>query len=59
MLIHTVQRRKYKSKLFKEMCSLLEVKKTRIMAFNPCSYGLVERMNKAVSTLVGAYIAEN
>ena len=59
MMIHTDQGRNFESKLFKAMCKLLGVKKTRTTAFNPKSNGQVERLNKTLSTMIGTYIAEN
>ena len=59
MMIHTDQGRNFESKLFKAMCKLLGVKKTRTTAFTPRSNGQVERMNKTISTMIGSYIAEN
>ena len=59
MLIHTDQGRNFESKLFKEMCNLLGVKKTRTTAFRPQSDGLVERLNKTLGTMIAAYVSEN
>ena len=59
MLIHTDQGRNFESKLFKEMCNLLGVKKTRTTAFWPQSDGLVERLNRTIGTMIAAYVTEN
>ena len=59
MLIHTDQGRNFESKLFKEMCHLLGVKKTRTTAFRPQSDGLVERLNRTVGTMITAFVSEN
>ena len=39
--IHTVQGKKFESELFKEMCELLEIGKTRTTSYRPCAYGQV------------------
>ena len=59
MIIHTDQGRNFESKLFKEMCHLLGVKKTRTTAFRPQSDGLVERLNRTLGTMIAAYVTEN
>jgi transposase InsO family protein len=59
MLVHTDQGRNFESKLFKEMCVMLGVKKTHTMAFRPQSNGIVERMNKTIGSLISAYVSEN
>ena len=59
LLIHTDQGRNFESKLFKEMCNLLGVKKTRTTAFHPQSDGLVERLNRTIGTMIAAFVNEN
>ena len=59
LLIHTDQGRNFESKLFKEMCNLLGVKKTHTTSFHPQSDGLVERLNRTVGTMIAAYVNEN
>ena len=59
MLIHTDQGRNFESKLFKEMCHLMGIKKTRTTAFRPQSDGLVERLNRTIGTMIAAYVSEN
>jgi len=58
-IIHSDQGRNFESRLFKEMCGLLGVKKTRTTTFHPQSNGLVERMNKTIGTLITSYVSEN
>ena len=43
VLIHSDQGRNFESKLFKQMCNLLGIKKSETTALRPCSNGLVER----------------
>ncbi len=57
--IHTDQGRNFESKLFKELCKLLGVRKTRTCSFNPKANGTVEQLNHTVKSLITAYIGEN
>ena len=43
--IHTDQGSQFESKLFQEICRLLDMKKTRTTPYHPASDGLVEQMN--------------
>ena len=43
MVIHTDQGRNFESDLFKAVCTLLEISKTRTTTTHPCSNGQVER----------------
>ena len=43
MVIHTDQGRNFESDLFKAVCTLLEISKTRTTPTHPCSNGQVER----------------
>ena len=51
--IHSDQGRNFESNLFKEVCKLLGVKKTRTTPYNPKSDGMVERFNR---TLLGMLV---
>ena len=46
--IHTDQGRNFESKLFAELCELLDVRKTRTSPYHPQSDGLVERLNRTI-----------
>ena len=46
--IHTDQERNFESKLFAELCELLDVRKTRTSPYHPQSDGLVERLNRTI-----------
>lgn len=59
LLVHTDQGRNFEAKLFKEMCSLLGIKKTRTTAFHPQGNGMVERMNKTIGTMITSFVSEN
>ena len=59
MIIHSDQGRNFESKLFKQMCDMLGVKKTRTTAFRPCSNGLVERFNRTLNEMLCTTTREN
>eukprot|EP00057_Strongylocentrotus_purpuratus_P021451 XP_011675925.1 PREDICTED: uncharacterized protein K02A2.6-like [Strongylocentrotus purpuratus] len=46
--IHTDQGRNFESQLFKEVCQILGIKKTRTTAYNPKSDGMIERFNRTL-----------
>ena len=51
-VMHSDQGRNFESKLFKQMCTLLGIKKTRTTAFRPESNGLVERFNRTLNEMI-------
>ena len=57
--IHTDQGRNFESKLFKEVCKLFDVDKTRTTPFHPQSDGLVERLNRTLESMLSLYVADN
>ena len=57
--IHSDQGRQFESRLFAEMCKLLQITKTRTTAYHPKSDGMVERFNKTLVTMLSAYVNEN
>ena len=58
-VIHTDQGRDFESDLFQEMCSLLEIEKTRTTPWHPQSDGMIERFNRTIETLLRQNIATN
>ena len=58
-MIHSDQGRQYESRLFKELCDLLGIRKTRTTAFHPKSDGMVERFNKTLATMLSAYVSDH
>ena len=50
--LHTDQGRNFDSALFKDVCELLGVQKTRTTAYHPASGGLVERFNQTLERLL-------
>ena len=59
MIIHSDQGRNFESRLFRQMCDLLGIKKTRTTAFRPCSNGLVERFNRTLNEMLCTTAREN
>ena len=53
-IIHSDQGRQFESKVFAEMCKLLQITKTRTTAYHPKSDGMVERFNKTLVTMLSA-----
>jgi transposase InsO family protein len=45
-VIHSDQGRQYESRLFKELCKVLGIHKSRTTAFHPKSDGMFEHFNK-------------
>ena len=57
--IHTDQGRNFEAQLFKEMCHLFSIEKTRTMPYHPQSDGMVERMNGSIQDMLAKYVAEH
>ena len=53
--IHSDQGTDFESKLFRTLCQLLEIDKTRTTAYHPQSDGLVERFNRTLETMLSMY----
>ena len=58
LVIHTDQGRNFESDLFKAVCTLLEISKTRTTPTHPCSNGQVERYNRTLLGLIRCHVAE-
>ena len=58
-IIHSDQGRQFEGKLFTEMCTMLQITKTRTTPYHPKSDGMVERFNKTLVTMLSAYVNEN
>jgi hypothetical protein len=56
--IHTDQGRDFESKLFTELCELLDIDKTRTTPWRPQSDGMVERYNRTLETLLRQVVDE-
>ena len=57
--IHTDQGRNFDSALFKQVCSLLGIRKTRTTAYHPASDGLVERFNQTLEKVLSHYVSDH
>ena len=53
--VHTDQGKNFDSNLFKALCELLQIAKTRTTPYRPCSNGQVERYNKVILAFVHCY----
>ncbi|XP_062582872.1 uncharacterized protein K02A2.6-like [Saccostrea cucullata] len=54
--LHSDQGRNFESNIIAEMCSFLQIKKTRTTPRNPKGNGLVERFNRTLIQMIRAYI---
>ena len=54
--IHSDQGRTYESRVFKELCRMLEIRKTRTSARNPRGDGQAERFNRTLLRMIKAYL---
>jgi hypothetical protein len=57
--VHTDQGKCFEAALFKEMCQLLDIDKTRTTAYWPRSNGLVERVNRTIEVMMCHYVSDN
>ena len=57
--IHSDQGKQYESRLFNEMCKVLNITKTRTTAYHPKSDGMVERFNGTLEAMLSAYVQDN
>ena len=56
--IPTDQGRNFEGVLFKEMCALLEINKTRTTSFRPSANGQVERLNYSIAQIIRCFVGE-
>jgi transposase InsO family protein len=57
--IHTDQGTQFESKLFQELCRLLEIDKTRTTPWHPESDGQVERFNRTLENMLRMFVEES
>ena len=57
--IHTDQGRNFEAQLFKEMCTLFSIEKTRMTPYHPQSDGMVERMNRTLQDMLAKYVSDH
>ena len=58
-VIHSDQGRNFESDLFKELCQLLGIEKTRTTPYYPQSDGMVEGLNRTCQQMLKTFINEN
>ena len=56
LTIHSDQGRNYESKIFAELCQLLEIRKTRTSPGNPRCNGQAERFNRTLIKMLKSYL---
>ena len=57
--IHSDQGRNFESTLFRELCRLLDIKKTRTSPYHPQSDGLIERFNRTLLSMLSLFVDDN
>jgi hypothetical protein len=57
--LHADQGRQFESELIAEICTLLHIEKTRTTPYHPQSDGLVERLNRTLTSMLATCIDEN
>ena len=57
--IHSDQGKQFESKLFKELCQLLQIDKTRTTPYHPQSDGMVERFNRTLVTMLSNFVNDH
>jgi hypothetical protein len=55
--IFTDQGSNFQSELFKKVCAMLEIDKSRTTPYHPQSDGLVERMNRTIEAMISMFIS--
>ena len=59
MEIHSDQGSNFESKVFREMCKILGLHKTRTTGLRPKSDGMVERANHTIEKMLSCFVSEN
>ena len=50
--VHSDQGRNFESELFKEVCKILEIHKTRTTTYHPSSNEMIERFNRTLASMI-------
>ena len=59
MMIHSDQGSNFESKVFREMCNLLQIHKTHTTPLHPQSDGMVERGNCTILSIISSFVSEH
>lgn len=59
MRIHSDQGQTFEADVFKEMCKILGIDKTRTTLYRPKSDGMIERANRTIENMLSAFVSEN
>ena len=57
--VHSDQGSNFQSKVFKEMCHILGIHKTRTTPFRPISDGMVEKSNSTIETMLSVFVSKH
>ena len=57
--LHSDQGQNYEASIFKEVCRLLEINKTRSSPYHPQSNGMIERFNRTLLDMIAVYTDQN
>ena len=58
-VIHTDQGRDFESKLMRQLCDLMEIKKSRTCTYRPQSDAIVERLNRTLIQMLSSFVNEH
>lgn len=59
MQLHTDRGTNFESHLFKEMCQIMGIDKTRTTAYRPQSDGMIERANQTIENMLRNFVSNN
>ena len=54
--VHSDQGKEFESEVFKQMCSILGIRKTRCTPYHPRSDGMIERFNRTVEAMLSLWV---
>lgn len=57
--LHSDQGSNFQSDLFKSVCSLLDISKTRTTPYHPSSNGMIERFNRTLGGMIKSFVNQN
>lgn len=57
--IHSDQGQTFESDVFKEICKILGIDKTRTTPYRPQSDGMIERANRTIENMLSAFVDKN